>query len=494
MALALTVRERRWLAWLVVAIVVVRLVSLAAYPLTDPTEARYGEIARKMLETRQWIMPQFEYGVPFWGKPPLSTWLSAAAMGVFGVNEFAARLPSSAADDGLRRAGLLARRIARGSRRGAVVAGDIRHHRPDLRRRRRGDDRSRAGFRHDAGDGGLLGRGRRPCSRNGALRATRSSSVLPIGLLGKGPVAAILTAGADRAPGRCGRDDGARCGHRVPWITGTLLLAALVLPWYWAAERATPGFLEYFLVGEHWKRFTQPGWTGDLYGAAHARPRGMIWVFWLGVALPWSVVAVGWLIRAATTRRQRLAHLVATIRGGPTSCSGRSRPMLFFTVSGNVLPTYVLPGLPALALLVADVWRPLAEDAVAVRSTVRHVLVTGVVICIAFRRRDRRPARPDGKRALTQGIGAHCRSAAQRRRPAPGVHDAAAGLRAVLFARRRDQGRRRSSAGTVSRRPAGRFLRPARARPRDAARGGPRAADAAGAISANTGLFREVPR
>ena len=47
-----------------------------------------------MLETGQWIMPQFEYGVPFWGKPPLSTWLSAASMGAFGVNEFAARLPS----------------------------------------------------------------------------------------------------------------------------------------------------------------------------------------------------------------------------------------------------------------------------------------------------------------------------------------------------------------------------------------------------------------
>ena len=92
MALALTVRERRWLAWLVVAIVVVRLVSRAD-PSTILTEARYGEIARKMLETRQWIMPQFEYGVPF-GKPPLSTWLSAAGMVFLGVNEFAARLPS----------------------------------------------------------------------------------------------------------------------------------------------------------------------------------------------------------------------------------------------------------------------------------------------------------------------------------------------------------------------------------------------------------------
>ena len=79
----------------------------------DSTESRYAEIARKMLETGDWLMPQFDYGVPFWGKPPLSTWLSAASMAVFGVNEFAARLPSLALLVGLRRARLRARRAAR---------------------------------------------------------------------------------------------------------------------------------------------------------------------------------------------------------------------------------------------------------------------------------------------------------------------------------------------------------------------------------------------
>jgi len=77
-----------------VVVVVVRLATLGAYPLMDTTEARYAEIARKMLETGDWVMPQFDYGVPFWGKPPLSTWLSAAAMAAFGSSEFAARLPS----------------------------------------------------------------------------------------------------------------------------------------------------------------------------------------------------------------------------------------------------------------------------------------------------------------------------------------------------------------------------------------------------------------
>mgnify|MGYP003693607271 CR=1 FL=1 len=78
MALALTARERR------VARAArhrrdrrVRLVTLGAYPLMDSTESRYAEIARKMLETGDWLMPQFDYGVPFWASRRCRPWLSA---------------------------------------------------------------------------------------------------------------------------------------------------------------------------------------------------------------------------------------------------------------------------------------------------------------------------------------------------------------------------------------------------------------------------------
>lgn len=71
----------------------IRLLSLGAYPLMDTTEARYGEMARLMIETQNWVTPQFDYGVPFWGKPPLFTWMSAGGIEAFGVNEFAVRLP-----------------------------------------------------------------------------------------------------------------------------------------------------------------------------------------------------------------------------------------------------------------------------------------------------------------------------------------------------------------------------------------------------------------
>jgi len=76
-----------------IALILFRALLNYAIPLMDKTEARYAEIARIMAETNNWITPQIDYGVPFWAKPPLSTWLSALSFELFGVNEFAARFP-----------------------------------------------------------------------------------------------------------------------------------------------------------------------------------------------------------------------------------------------------------------------------------------------------------------------------------------------------------------------------------------------------------------
>ena len=45
-----------------------------------------------MAETGNWIVPQYDYGKPFWAKPPLSMWMSALGMKVFGINEFGSRI------------------------------------------------------------------------------------------------------------------------------------------------------------------------------------------------------------------------------------------------------------------------------------------------------------------------------------------------------------------------------------------------------------------
>ena len=78
---------------LVIILVVIRLFFIFSLPLMDKTEARYAEIARIMAKTGNWITPQIDYGFPFWAKPPLSTWLSAISIRIFGVTEFAVRLP-----------------------------------------------------------------------------------------------------------------------------------------------------------------------------------------------------------------------------------------------------------------------------------------------------------------------------------------------------------------------------------------------------------------
>ena len=70
-----------------------RLIGMAAAPLLDTTEARYGEISRKMAELNDWVTPWFDHGVPYWGKPPLAFWVTAISFKLFGVNEFSARLP-----------------------------------------------------------------------------------------------------------------------------------------------------------------------------------------------------------------------------------------------------------------------------------------------------------------------------------------------------------------------------------------------------------------
>lgn len=86
---------RGWpLAWFLLALAfAIRLLSLGSYPLMDTTEARYGEVARKMAELGDWITPWYDVGVPFWGKPPLAFWLSAGGQLLLGANEFASRLP-----------------------------------------------------------------------------------------------------------------------------------------------------------------------------------------------------------------------------------------------------------------------------------------------------------------------------------------------------------------------------------------------------------------
>src|SRR5690606_3910775 len=67
--------------------------STWSWPLLLPDEGRYVGVAWNMLSQGEWSVPLLN-GLPFFHKPPLFYWLTAASLWGFGLNEWAARLAS----------------------------------------------------------------------------------------------------------------------------------------------------------------------------------------------------------------------------------------------------------------------------------------------------------------------------------------------------------------------------------------------------------------
>ena len=365
------------LLWALALLVTWRIATLGLYPLLDTTEARYAEIARKMVELNDWITPWFDYGVPFWGKPPLSFWMTAVSFKLFGINEFAARLPHFLGallvawlvwDWSIRRsrqeawysAALLAGSVVFFIAAGAVMTDMALMLGITLTMR---------GFWL-----GLHGTDAE-CGRERWLLFLG----LIVGLLAKGPLVLVL-AGIPITVWAVLTGNVAKVLRKLPWLRGGLLTIVLAGPWYVLAEQHTPGFLNYFLVGEHWHRFVTSGWKGDLYGNPHAYPRGTIWLYAVGGFLPWALLmfvapllqAKGSQLALKPDQAEKSWHLYLLLWG--------LTPCVFFTFSGNILWTYVLPGLPALALLGAT-W--LGRQSLVVRAN--QLLACGLgLTMIAF--------------------------------------------------------------------------------------------------------------
>jgi 4-amino-4-deoxy-L-arabinose transferase-like glycosyltransferase len=59
---------------------------------SDPDEGRYAEIPREMVESGHWLEMRM-LGYRYYEKPPLSYWLVAPAIAIFGAHDWAARIP-----------------------------------------------------------------------------------------------------------------------------------------------------------------------------------------------------------------------------------------------------------------------------------------------------------------------------------------------------------------------------------------------------------------
>lgn len=321
-----------------------RFLLLDAFPLLDPTESRYAEIARQMFVQGDWVTPWIAPGEPFWGKPPLSFWMTAGSFQLFGVSDLAARLPHWLGGGAVawlawnwlalrsRREAALAVALLAGSLLFFVSAGAVMT-----------DMALAIGLMAVMRGFWLALHG--PAEHRGREQLLMFAG-LAVGLLAKGPIA--LMAGVPIAIWAVTSGQFMRALREVRWVAGGLAVVACVVPWYAMAEARTPGFLEYFIVGEHWQRFAESNWQGDLYGHAHSFPRGTIWLFTILAFLPWSFVlpVIAWRrrrsgISATTDDRSFNRYLWAWALA----------PCVVFTLSGNVLWTYVLPAIPALAML-----------------------------------------------------------------------------------------------------------------------------------------------
>ena len=88
--------NRRWRPGSVALVVLLWLVlhigSLFSPGLLDDVDSVYLEVAREMLTRHDFVTPYVD-GIRFFDKPPLMYWLAAGSMRVFGIHDWAGRLP-----------------------------------------------------------------------------------------------------------------------------------------------------------------------------------------------------------------------------------------------------------------------------------------------------------------------------------------------------------------------------------------------------------------
>jgi len=75
-------------------------INLGASSLWDASESYYAETPREMIESGDYLAPRFNYQQRS-QKPPLTYWVIVLSYKIFGVSEFAVRLPSALAAAGI---------------------------------------------------------------------------------------------------------------------------------------------------------------------------------------------------------------------------------------------------------------------------------------------------------------------------------------------------------------------------------------------------------
>jgi 4-amino-4-deoxy-L-arabinose transferase-like glycosyltransferase len=345
--------------------------GLGTFGLIGADEPRYAQVAREMLERRDWVTPTLG-GQPWLEKPPLYYWQAMLAYSLFGVSDWAARVPSALDATLLVLAVyLFFRRFRKGVEVDAALitascAGVI-------------------GYAHAASmDMALAATFSIGMLAWWAWRETDSRSYLALfyafvalGMLAKGPVAPFLAAVVIVVYAAATRE--LRLVARTLWLPGIILFVAIALPWYLAVQLRNPEFFRVFILEHNLARFSQ-----DLYH--HREP---FWYYLPVMALaliPWLVfvlvafvqtVRLWWREGRASTRDADFEFQLSLFAG-----CWLIVPVLFFSISQSKLPGYILPGVPAGAVLLVQYLRQRLEYS-ATETAAKWMIVLHAVLASA---------------------------------------------------------------------------------------------------------------
>lgn len=326
------VEKRRW--WLLlVGVGLFLLLPTGFLPLTETTEARYAEIAREMVVSGNYLEPVFN-GVKHFHKPPLTYWMIAAGLKIFGINDFGARffgvIAALATLIYLHRLALLVSNDRILARRttllftstllflavSRIAATDI--------------------YLTCCTVASLYHLFARRFTEERQLRQALWIALwLGLGFLAKGPVIFLFTL----LPLLVAK--WVDPGHRrlFSWgETGVALLAfvAVALPWYLLVIDKNPGLFDYFFQVQ----------TADRMLTNRFNRAQPVWYFLpvlLGGFLPWSYFFVGGLrgLKQLDLRARTILVYVLV-------------PFLFFSLNRSKLAPYILPLMPMTALFTAQ--------------------------------------------------------------------------------------------------------------------------------------------
>lgn len=316
------------------------VVGAGGFDLLTDDEVRYAEAGRQMLHTGDWVVPSYN-GEPRYQKPILFYWLQAASQALLGSTPFAARLPAALAGAltvvitgwlGLMAGG---RRVGWWSGVGLAVTGQMV-----------------LASRMALTDTLLL------LCVQGALAACLAAEAYPrrarwfgamfhlalgLGLLTKGPVAMLLPLGT-LVPWLAWRGELTATLRRLSWPQGMVVTLFVAGPWYWAVHLATDGaFTARFLTQENLMRFTRV--VND-----HYQPPWFFLALLPCLVFPWAtLIPTAWRAAWPPARPASLAAALPALWWWQATFL-----VLFFSLSGTKVWTYVLPMQPALALLLAQ--------------------------------------------------------------------------------------------------------------------------------------------